>query len=97
MIPTCELQDRLVVRFEGRMDTARCAEVATELRLSLAASPVPVVFDLAEVDFVSSAFLRLCIYAYQQASVQGFRIVNAGPFVKRVFKIAGLDGMFKFE
>ena len=97
MIPTCELQDRLVVRFESRMDTARCAEIATELRASLAASPVPVVFDLEQVDFVSSAFLRLCIYAHQQASGQGFQIVNAGPSIKRVFKIAGLDAMFKCE
>ena len=57
----------------------------------------PVIFDLDGVDFVSSAFLRLCIYAQRQAGDHGFQIVHVGPYVKRVFKIAGLDAMLKAE
>lgn len=94
---TCELQDHLLIRFEGRMDTARCTEIAEEVRTAVTAPSGPVVFDLQQVDFVASAFLRLCIYAYQQAGSRGFQIVHAGPSIKRVFKIAGLDAMFKCE
>lgn len=97
MLPTCEMQDRLLIRFEGRMDTARCTEIAAEVRAAVTAPALPVVFDLQQVDFVASAFIRLCIYAYQQAGSQGFQLVNTGPSIKRVFKIAGLDAMFKCE
>ena len=97
MLLTCELQDGLVFRFEGMMNTARCAEIAAEVRSALAAPATPVLFDLEGVDFVSSAFLRLCIHAHQQARDQGFQIINANPSVKRVFKIAGLDVMFRCE
>ena len=45
----------------------------------------------------SSAFLRLCIDAYQSAGDHGFQIVNVNPLVKRVFTIAGLDGMLKAD
>ena len=94
---TCESPDLLLIRFEGRMDTARCGEIADELRTKVTAPAGPVVFDLQQVDFVSSAFIRLCIHAYQQATSGGFQIVHACPAIKRVFKIAGLDTMFQCE
>lgn len=97
MIPTCDVQDRLVIRFEGRLDTARCAEIADEVRAATAAPAAPVVFDLSGVEFVCSAFLRLCICAHRGAGEHGFQIVNVHPAIKRVFKIAGLDAMFKCE
>jgi anti-anti-sigma factor len=97
MLSTCELQDGLVFRFEGMMNTSRCAEIAAQVRSALAAPATAVLFDLEDVDFVSSAFLRLCIHAYQRAGDLGFQIINANPSVKRVFKIAGLDAMFKCD
>ncbi len=96
MLSTCE-HDRVLIRFTGRLDTARCEELAGEVRAAVTAPTTPVEFDLARVDFVASAFLRLCIYAYQQAGAHGFQISNATPTIKRVFKIAGMDKMFHCE
>jgi anti-anti-sigma factor len=79
------------------MDTAKCAEIETEVRTAVTGASTPVVFDIDGVDFISSAFLRFCIYAQQQAGDHGFQIVNVRPYVKRVFKIAGLDAMLKAE
>jgi anti-anti-sigma factor len=93
MLSLCEAEKKLIIRFEGRLDTAKCAEIESEVRTAVAGSNTPVVFDLAEVDFVSSAFIRFCIYGQQQAGDHGFQIVNVGPFIKRVFKIAGLNAM----
>jgi anti-anti-sigma factor len=94
---TCESPDRLLIRFEGRLDTARCAEIGDELRAAVTAPAGPVVFDLQQVDFISSAFLRLCIFAHQQAGNHGFQVSHACPTIKRVLKIAGLDAMFQCE
>jgi anti-anti-sigma factor len=91
MIQTCEPDKQILFHFEGHLDTAKCMEIQAEVRGTITASSLPVVFDLGKVVFVSSSFLRMCIYAYQQAGERGFRIVGASPYVKRVFKIAGLD------
>jgi anti-anti-sigma factor len=97
MLPSCETEEKLVIRFEGSMDSAKCTRMETEVRTAVSGPGKPVVFDLNGVDFISSAFLRLCIYGRQQAGDHGFQIVNVGPYIKRVFKIAGLDAMLKTE
>jgi anti-anti-sigma factor len=79
------------------MDTAKCAELESEVRAAVTQPNTLVVFDLEGVAFVSSAFLRFCIYAQQQAGDRGFQIINVGSSVKRVFKIAGLNAMLKAE
>ncbi len=95
MSQTCQPIEVLIVEFQGRLDTALCVEMEAEVRATVTAPQKPVVFDLKGVDFVCSAFLRLCIYAYQQAGNQGFEVVNLNPSIKRVFKIAGLDMMLQ--
>ena len=97
MLPTCQPGEIIEIRFEGRLDTATCARIEAEVRAAVTQPDRPIVFDLDGVEFVSSSFLRLCVYAYQQAANHGFRIANVGPSIKRVFKIAGLDGMLEAE
>ena len=97
MFKSCKSQDKLVLRFEGRMDTDKCAKIETEVRTAVTGPCMTVIFDLDGVDFISSAFLRFCIHGQQQAGDHGFQIVNVGPCIKRVFKIAGLDAMLKAE
>lgn len=93
MFQTLFNDDVLVLRFQGSMDTARCAELETEVRRALDEPGQPIAFDLEGVDFVSSSFLRFCVLAKRQAGESGFQILNASPMIKRVFKIAGLDAM----
>ena len=97
MLQSRESQDKLVIRFEGSMDSAKCTTIETEVRTAVTEPRMPIVFDLDGVDFISSAFLRFCIYGQKQAGDHGFQIVNAGPNIKRVFKIAGLDVMLKAD
>jgi len=61
------------------------------------ASPSPVsqiIFDLEQVDYVSSAFMRLCLLAAKQVRQGKFRIVNTKPQVMKVFKVASLEKLF---
>jgi anti-anti-sigma factor len=97
MLQACKPQDTLVIHFKGPMDTAACARIEADVHASVANPNAPVVFDLNSVDFVSSSFLRLCVYAHQQARDNGFQVIHVGPSVKRVFKIAGLDFMLNGE
>jgi anti-anti-sigma factor len=97
MLQACKPQNALVIQFKGSMDTAACAQIDDDVRASVAGSNAPVVFDLNSVDFVSSSFLRLCVYAHQEGREHGFQVIHVSPFVKRVFKIAGLDFMLNGE
>lgn len=96
-LQTLTIGDRVVLRFEGRMDTAMCEQIEAAVRAATTRPSNPIAFDLGAVDFISSAFLRLCVYAWQQAGRDGFQIVHANPGAKRVFKIAGLDRMLRPE
>ncbi len=75
------------------MDTVTCEGMEVDLQTSLTENDSSVVFDLTGVKFVSSAFLGLCVRAFQKTSKQGFEIINMEPTIKRVFKIAGLEQM----
>jgi anti-anti-sigma factor len=93
MAPTCQTNETRTFQFEECMDTIACERIEPELHALLAANDGPVVLDLIGVKFVSSAFLGLCVRAYQKTSERGFEVVNVAPTIRRVFKIAGLESM----
>lgn len=76
-------------KFLGRMDTVHCMEVEKKVIDSIE-SASKVVFDLDGVDYIASAFLRLCVNAIHHVNQENFSIVKVTPSVKKVFKIAGL-------
>jgi anti-sigma B factor antagonist len=92
---SCTLEEKTVIVFEGNIDTAKCDAMEEEVCSLSTNANKPVEFDLTQVEFVSSSFLRLCILASQRAGIDRFRIGGANPSIKRVFKIAGLDAMLK--
>lgn len=87
--------------FKGRLDTVLCNQVSLELQSkynSLTEHGNPdelldfeLVFDLKEVNYISSSFIRLCVGGMKKVKDGGFSISNVDPFIKKTFKIAGLD------
>jgi len=55
------------------------------------------VFDLKEVSFISSSFIRLCVAGKKRVRNGNFSITNCDPFIKKTFKIAGLDGILNVK
>jgi len=84
-------EKNLVCTFGVRMDTTKCQEIEAELLNKVVETKIPVIFDLEEVDYVSSAFLRLCLRIAKEVGTGNFSIINVHPNVKKVFKIAGFD------
>ncbi|MCF7790639.1 MAG: STAS domain-containing protein [Victivallales bacterium] len=75
--------------FEGRMDTIKCMSAEKDVVENINEND-QVVFDLKEVDYIASSFLRLCGRASNTVGVENFSVINVSPSVKKVFKIAGL-------
>lgn len=97
MVTFTEDGERLVCVFSGRLDTVNCMDLEKEIYDKIRALGVPVVFDLASVDYVASMFLRMCIRAAQEAGEGRFTVANVCPAVKKVFKVARLDILMVIE
>ncbi len=97
MSQSCETREVRFFQFEACMDTATCVRIEPELQAFLADGDGPVVFDLAGVKFISSAFLGLCVRTYQKICTCGFEIIHVEPTIKRVFKIAGLEELLNVK
>jgi len=84
-------EKKLVCSFSERLDTENCSKFEDEIYQKVQESKIPVIFDLQHVDYVSSAFLRICLQVSRKVGIENLSIINVHPNVKRVFKIAGFD------
>jgi len=96
-----KLEDKkLVFSFPNRLDTAVVMEIETEVMKKLEEekkSVKTVVFDLKDVEYISSSFLRLCVNVGRGKEENDLVIINVSPIVFKVFKMAGFDKIFKIE
>lgn len=98
-----EQENQLTCTFSGRLDTIASIPVQEELTKELAAYRIPgqdllpirIVFDFAEAGFISSTFIRICVHTARQVNPGDFSIIHCDPFIKKTFKIAGLDEILK--
>ena len=86
---------KLRCAFSGSLNTLKCVELEKELYTRIRADKVPVVFDMQDVDFIASAFLRICLTVYKEAGKDRMTITNLQPAVLTVFKIAGFADLVK--
>jgi anti-anti-sigma factor len=92
-ISSQELGGGVVVRLKGRLD----AEAAEELRTVLAAvvdTGAPrVIVDVAGVDFLGSAGVRVFLSAYKEIQAAGrfLELIRPAPLVRKVLQVVGLD------
>lgn len=84
-------EPKLICAFSERLDTAKCLEIDDELFDKVLESKTPVVFNMQDVDYVASAFLRMCLKVAKEVGPGNFSVINVHPNVKKVFKIAGFD------
>ena len=91
----------LTCRLTARMDALNSRAVENLLQNKLAEPEVRavdrelrIVFDLCEVDYIASAFLRVCLSTAKGLEKGCFSIINCLPTVKKIFKIAGFEKMF---
>ena len=77
----------------GRVDTITSPELEAAVVLD---GIEELVFDLAAVDYISSAGLRVLLSSQKKMAGKSMKIVNAKPAVKEVFDITGFSDIFTF-
>lgn len=89
------VEKALTGSFSGRLDTLAVQKISEIVKVSVPksgdAAGDRIIFDLKEVDYISSSFIRICVDVAKQAAQGQFSIINCQPFIKKTFKLSGLD------
>ena len=89
--------DLLTIELEGRLDTLTSPDLETVLKESLD-SVKSLTFDLAKLEYISSAGLRELLFAKKTLHNRGnVKIVNANSVVKEVFEVTGFNEILDVE
>ena len=90
----------ITVKLKGSLDTATAPELAEQLAPVLARSMKDIVFDLAELKFISSAGLRVFASTRKMLKERGGQasFVHMQPQIQEVFEIMkSLPGVAVFK
>lgn len=88
---------QLVIKLSGRLDTITAPDLEAELKKSLEGI-TDLVFDLAQLDYVSSAGLRTLLMAQKTMNRLGkMKVINANEDVYEIFDITGFTDIFTIE
>ncbi|HEY3916340.1 MAG TPA: STAS domain-containing protein [Stellaceae bacterium] len=84
-----------ILRFSGRLDGTNSAATDTKLADTVGRNPT-LILDLAALDYISSAGLRVLLKAAKQSQTAKQKLLLAGlqPSVKQVFEISGFSTLF---
>jgi anti-anti-sigma factor len=74
----------------GKLDTLMTRQLEKELADAFDPSYRELIIDLREVDYISSAFLRLCLTYIKQLGNEHFYLTHVSPVVLMVLKVANL-------
>ena len=88
---------KLVIGLQGRLDTMTSPELDKELQESLA-GVTELEFDLAELEYVSSAGLRVLLSAQKAMNKQGSMVVkNVNEQIMEVFDVTGFTDILTIQ
>lgn len=78
----------LTVKVSGRLDTNTSPQLETELETCLG-DVKKLTFDFSDLEYISSAGLRIVLMMHKQMRKGGFTVRNVSPMVMEVFEITG--------
>jgi anti-anti-sigma factor len=86
----------LIFNVNGRLDSVTSPRLDAEVRRQLDAGQHRLVFDLSQLEYISSAGLRVLLAAARQLRGLGaLAVAGPNPMVRQVFEIAGVTGFIE--
>ena len=88
---------KLTLTVSGRLDTTTSPKLEAELNAAIA-GVTELVFDFKDLDYISSAGLRILLTAQKAMAKQGtMKIVHVNETVMEVFEITGFADILTIE
>lgn len=89
--------DSVVIKVEGRVDSTNSSDIQAEILAILEENPCDhLVFDFEEVDYISSAGLRV-INTLQKRRKDKIKVINVSSAVFEIFQDTGFDSILEVE
>ena len=89
--------NKLTIALEGRLDTSTAPQLENELRTELAGVE-DLTFDLKDLAYVSSAGLRVLLFAQKTMNKQGKMVIrNANDDLMEIFEVTGFSDILTIE
>ena len=87
----------LTIALTGRLDTMTAPELEAELKASLP-GVTELTMDLAELDYISSAGLRVLLSAQKTMNKQGeMKVCHVNETVNEIFEVTGFTDILTIE
>ena len=96
-IETNQEGEKLNLAVIGRLDTTTAPELEQELKESLEGVK-ELILDLAGLEYISSAGLRVLLAAQRRMNKQGsMKLINVNELVMEVFEVTGFSTILTIE
>lgn len=90
-------ENRIIYLLEGRLDTASSPELEECIR-DITEDVNEVVFDLKDLEYISSAGLRVLLETQKIMSKQGvMKVINVNDTIMEIFEITGFTDILTIE
>ena len=87
----------LTVVLKGRLDTTTAPELEKELKASLDGMTA-LIIDMAALDYISSAGLRVLLSAQKTMNKQGeMKVVHVNETIMEIFEVTGFSDILTIE
>jgi len=89
--------NELTIVLNGRLDTTTAPELEEELRKDIDGVE-ELVFDFAELEYISSAGLRVLLSAQKIMNKQGsMKVINSSEEINEIFEVTGFSDILNIE
>ena len=86
-----------ILKIAGRLDTASSPELDTEIK-SLPADIAELTLDCTDLEYISSAGLRVLLAAHTDMSERGrFAVTNVNSLITEIFNVTGFADILNIE
>ena len=90
-------ENKLTLAVKGRVDSVSAPELEAVVNDSLEGVE-ELVFDFSELEYISSAGLRVLLTSYKKMAEKGsMKIVNINDVIKEIFEVTGFADIFTIE
>ena len=85
-------QNILTFTFDEHMDSKSSTKAEKIISQTInKKSPQKIIFDLNNVNYAASEFLRICVTMAKKMDKKDFSIINSQHSIKKIFKLSGLE------
>lgn len=94
-----EVQSTVILSLVGRLDGLTSPDFDMQIKQLIAQNKHVLILDFAQLDYISSAGLRVLLMLQKQLKILGGKsmLVNLKPDITHLFNISGFSGIFNFS